>query len=169
MITAVRLRPYSRKGENRMRTYTAVDGQRYVAGSVGSEPSTIYNVQPSQLAEFSEIAQFQVMHFESIEDLEKFVTLEMEKVARAGGSSVRARLAGFPEKVEAKISPVIMKVPDSAPVEVPAYKPVMKPAMEKLTPTKLEEEPKEEEPKEEEPASKPKARKSRPRPRKSSK
>ena len=174
MIIAVRLRQYSRKGENRMRTYTAVDGKRYIAGSVGQEPSTIYNVQASQLAEFSAIPQFQVMSFESMKELDAFVQLEMEHVARSGGSMVRARMVGFPEDAAAVPFMTPMPEPVLVPVEMP--KPKMIPAILKLKPTELKETPEEEEEMPEEEAAKevpkpsPKTgKKSRPRPRKSSK
>lgn len=144
MITAVRLRPYARKGANRMRTYTSVSGKKYEAGFAGGDPSPIYAIDSTaELREFEAIAQFQIMHFDSVEELHEFVQHEMEIIARRGGHAVRARMVGFPDApkaTQAVVQPMPEPMPEPKPVK-PRPKP--RPAAEKiLAPTSIEDAPK---------------------------
>jgi hypothetical protein len=91
MINAVRLRPAdSRKGFELSSYVSAATCTRYTAGSANI-PATIHVVSnPAELAELSEIPQFQILTVKDEADLKALVQREMEERARGGFPAVHA-------------------------------------------------------------------------------
>lgn len=92
MITAARLRDYNPRQGNKMRSYTSARGNKYMAGT-GIVPGAWRVVRNTdEIAELSEIPQFQIRQFETMEDLEAQVQEDMEDGVRVGKPPVRAAI-----------------------------------------------------------------------------
>ena len=116
MITAARLRERNVARGHLMRSYTSSFGHRFMAGSEGT-PSPIRIVDnAAELAELMQVAQFELMEFESVEALEAFIQGEMESRVRSGAVNVRAQIENAPPKPAPVAAPVVRKLTEPTPV-----------------------------------------------------
>jgi hypothetical protein len=97
MINAVRLRPADPRQGFHLSTYvSAATCTRYTAGTMHM-PATLHVVSnPAELAELSEIPQFQIVTSKDMEALKALVQREMEDRARAGLPAVHAYVQTAP-------------------------------------------------------------------------
>ena len=94
MITAVRLRDRNPKLKHMMRTYASVSGKVYKAGDGYLPPAWRVLSDEKEIRELSEILQFEIRRFDSIEELQLYIQEEMEAGARLGKPAVRAQIEG---------------------------------------------------------------------------
>ncbi|MCK9629911.1 MAG: hypothetical protein M0R37_15145 [Bacteroidales bacterium] len=97
MINAVRLRPADTRKGFELSTYvSAATCSRYTAGTPNM-PATLHVVDnAAELAELSEIPQFQIVTVKDMEALKSMVQREMEDRARSGLPAVHAYVQKAP-------------------------------------------------------------------------
>ena len=100
MFYAVRLRPFNKKKGNKMKSYLSASRTKYKVGEFG-KPSPIRIVTcRKELRELSEKSQFEMIGFETREDLEKFLNRESLRRAKKGLSPTRPIIIGGPKAKE---------------------------------------------------------------------
>jgi hypothetical protein len=101
MFKAVRLLPYNKQKGFLLRTFTSSGGSKYTAGTA-IQPSPIYKDRTNEeIAELSEIAQFEILSFDTEDDLRELIQTEMETAVSHGLPAVRARI----DKTKARNAP----------------------------------------------------------------
>jgi hypothetical protein len=105
MIFAVRLRPFNKKLGHGMRDYTSANsGTRYRVG-VNGQPSPIKIVEDKkELQELREFPQFEIMPFDSRDELNDFVRTETETATRAGKPTLPPAIEEGPKPVSRTVS-----------------------------------------------------------------
>jgi len=105
MITAVRLLPRDEKKGHGMLTYFSANSRtKYTAGD-GVNPSPFRVIRSQgEIAELEKFPQFEILEFDSMDQLHEYVQQEMEERARLGQPAIRAAILGnaAPAKVVPK-------------------------------------------------------------------
>ena len=100
MFRAARLRERNPKRGHGMKTYTtAATGTKFVAGAPG-KPSALRVVSDDrEVAEISEIGQFEILEFQTAAQLDALIQREMEERSRLGHPAVRAEVISQPGQI----------------------------------------------------------------------
>jgi len=108
MIKAARLKERNPQLGFGMRTYTtASTGTKYTSGHVG-KPSPLRIVADiRELEEIKEIAQFEILEFQSAGDLYEKLQVEMEERSRLGQPAVRAEVISEAGALDGPVSPLV--------------------------------------------------------------
>lgn len=109
MITAVRLLPRNEKKSYLMLTYLSANGRKkYLAGNDNNPSSFRIIKDRREIAELEEFPQFEILEFDSVEQLHEYAQQEMEERSRKGLPAVRAAILGddsVPKIIPNKITP----------------------------------------------------------------
>ena len=100
MFYAVRLRPFNKKKGNKMKSYLSASRTKYKVGEFG-KPSPIRIVTcREELRELSEKSQFEMIGFETKEELNRFLNRESLRRVKKGLSPTRPAILGGPKAKE---------------------------------------------------------------------
>ena len=104
MIRVARLKEYNKRAGHLMKSYTSYTSQtKYVVGKMGL-PSPLRIVpDPREIDELRGIPQFEILEFETEEDLREMIQTEMEVRARLGAPPARAEIVGAINKIVKKV------------------------------------------------------------------